>query len=213
MRQQTDGRTGDGSSAAPNKRRSAVSKRRLEILAAAVRCIEENGIENATLEQIAQTANIARPNLYRHFPSKEALINEVVLHQIHLRSQDRQRAVPLRGSFRKVMVKSITTCIEGARSDTYGRFIMSEPDVPPITIRFMASEAGLEAMEEYWAPIFEYGRKRGELREDVDVPKAMRWLTYVVAACLTLPEFPPAEELPAYLDSFVVSSLLKPAGS
>src|ERR1041384_4309671 len=48
--------------------------RRLEILAAAQRCFVRAGFHGASMQDICAEAGMSPGNLYRYFPSKEALI-------------------------------------------------------------------------------------------------------------------------------------------
>src|SRR5215813_14602025 len=50
------------------------SDRRDEILAAAQRCFVRSGFHGASMQDICQAAGMSPGNLYRYFPSKEAII-------------------------------------------------------------------------------------------------------------------------------------------
>ncbi len=50
------------------------SDRRAEILAAAQRCFVRSGFHGASMHDICSEAGMSPGNLYRYFPSKEALI-------------------------------------------------------------------------------------------------------------------------------------------
>ena len=50
------------------------SDRRLEILDAAQRCFARSGFHGASMQEICAEADMSPGNLYRYFPSKEALI-------------------------------------------------------------------------------------------------------------------------------------------
>src|ERR1700738_1806506 len=50
------------------------SDRRDEILAAAERCFVRSGFHGASMQDICAEAGMSPGNLYRYFPSKEALI-------------------------------------------------------------------------------------------------------------------------------------------
>jgi AcrR family transcriptional regulator len=52
----------------------AQSDRRAEILAAAQRCFVRSGFHGASMQDICSEAGMSPGNLYRYFPSKEALI-------------------------------------------------------------------------------------------------------------------------------------------
>jgi AcrR family transcriptional regulator len=50
------------------------SDRRAEILAAAQRCFARSGFHGTSMQEICAEANMSPGNLYRYFPSKEAII-------------------------------------------------------------------------------------------------------------------------------------------
>jgi AcrR family transcriptional regulator len=50
------------------------SDRRAEILAAAQRCFAQNGFHQTSMQEICTAAGMSPGNLYRYFPSKEAII-------------------------------------------------------------------------------------------------------------------------------------------
>ena len=56
------------------KQPRAKSDRRSEILAAAQRCFVRSGFHGASMQDICNEAGMSPGNLYRYFPSKEALI-------------------------------------------------------------------------------------------------------------------------------------------
>jgi TetR/AcrR family transcriptional regulator, repressor for uid operon len=51
--------------------------RRTEILDAAQRCFARNGFHQASMQDICAEAGMSAGNLYRYFPSKEAIINGI----------------------------------------------------------------------------------------------------------------------------------------
>ena len=65
----------------PIKRRMRAPARRTEVLGAAVECFARSGYRATSMGEIAARADVARPVLYDHFPSKKALFLEVLEEQ------------------------------------------------------------------------------------------------------------------------------------
>ncbi|MEN0064676.1 MAG: TetR family transcriptional regulator [Myxococcota bacterium] len=57
------------------------AERRESILEAAGHCFDAGGLAGATLTAIAQQAGLAASNLYRYFPSREAILIELLLRE------------------------------------------------------------------------------------------------------------------------------------
>lgn len=58
--------------------------RRKEIIAAALSCFVEHGVEATTIEMICKTANVSVGNVYHHFGNKEGLAAEVYITGLRL---------------------------------------------------------------------------------------------------------------------------------
>ena len=69
-------RTGTGSKSAPKRRNMRAADRERAILDEAIRFFAERGFEGQTRE-LAKRLGITHSAIYRHFPSKEALIERV----------------------------------------------------------------------------------------------------------------------------------------
>src|SRR6202048_2225945 len=68
-----------GQTAATNRRSRRKSDRRLQLLAAAERLFAERGFLTVRLEDIGAAAGVSGPAIYRHFPSKESLLVELLV--------------------------------------------------------------------------------------------------------------------------------------
>jgi AcrR family transcriptional regulator len=56
----------------------ATVARRAELLETALALVAEHGVDGASLRRLAQELGISQPSLYHYFPSKDALIREIV---------------------------------------------------------------------------------------------------------------------------------------
>ena len=56
----------------------ASERARAEVLEAAADLVAEVGVERATIEEIAARSGVAKTTIYRHWPSKQALVVDAV---------------------------------------------------------------------------------------------------------------------------------------
>src|SRR4029450_2622134 len=100
----------------------AQSDRRAEILAAAQRCFVRSGFHGASMQEICAEAGMSPGNLYRYFPSKEALIAGIA---------ERDRAEVAQQFARADLSRGLFAVLEGLAHHPLG-----EP--PPLCTEVMA---------------------------------------------------------------------------
>ncbi|HVW34540.1 MAG TPA: helix-turn-helix domain-containing protein [Acidimicrobiia bacterium] len=188
---------------------TAEAGQRERIVAAAVRCFERWGIERTRMQDIAAEAGMLRPHLYRHFPSKEALIVEVVLREIRLISARLARGLRLRGPVHQAVLSGLLSVVEESRDDEYVKLLLRS-DVMGTTARIVAqADSVVEALAECFRPVFEYAERHGALREGLDWAETGRWLTFQLFAYTALPELVGSpDEIRRQLETFVLPALL-----
>lgn len=180
-----------------------------KIVEAAMRCFDTWGVERTRMGDIALEAQIPRPTMYRYFPTKEALIVEVMVRHIRLENDRIRKLLKLTGPGRDVIKNCLMLQIRESRpKDLPGSLLRTEP-MHKLARRSSTSPEVFEAMSELWSDILEYAKARGELKSDLDLDGAIHWLTVIVHMSLAIPELMPSDkELPHYLDAFVVGALV-----
>ncbi|WP_319950180.1 helix-turn-helix domain-containing protein, partial [Klebsiella pneumoniae] len=64
---------------APTRREQLKAQRRQQLLEAGARLIADRGFPGVRLDDLGAAAGISGPAVYRHFPSKEALLVELLV--------------------------------------------------------------------------------------------------------------------------------------
>lgn len=151
----------------PVKRPRVKSDRRSEILAAAQRCFVRSGFHGASMQDICNEAGMSPGNLYRYFPSKEALIAGIA---------ERDRAEVAREFASADLSRGFFAVLEGMayhhfseRPDEQVKLcteIMSEarrhPEIARISAAFDAD------VKKWLIDLLRAGADRGDIARDLD---------------------------------------------
>ena len=188
----------------------AETDRRGAIVAAARQCFQKWGLARTRMDDIAQRVGIVRPNLYRYFPSKEAVAAAVAAEESQRMNDIRRERLPVEGPVGDLIAASIVLGLQLALEDEYiiDLLSMENRDLLPETI----AAAGVRY--EYWQPIFQHGRARGELRSDLSDDDLMRWLSMVQLHFLSQRAlYPTIDDIERDVRLFVVPSITNPSTS
>ena len=179
--------------------------RRTEIVGAARSCFQRWGLAKTTMDDIAKEVGIARPNLYRYFPNKAALASAVSAAESARINQHRRAHIEIEGPTASLIERSVIMGLELALADDYLVDLMTtdNQELIPATIE------DTDTRYDYWRPIFEHGRARGELRDDTTDDDLLRWLSSVQLHFLANRElFPTISEIARDVRMFVVPAMI-----
>jgi AcrR family transcriptional regulator len=187
--------------------------RRDEIVAAARQCFAQWGIARTRMDDIAEIVGIARPNLYRYFPNKQALVGRVITAESELISAERRQRIPIEGPVGPLIARWM---LDGMRLSLEDEYVMALMAPRNIT----GSEAAMTDPEHdagrltFWGPILAHGRRRGEIRADLTDAQIVRWFGAVQMTFLEHRQlYPTLEAMAEHVTAFVVPSVLVPAAA
>jgi len=182
-------------------------RRRLEIrdrlYTAAMELILERGFEAATMDEIAERADVARATAFNYFPQKAAFLYEW--------GQRRRERV--------AEVMAAEHAEQGSAADRLRRYlaVLAEQNTAnrTATVRLMDAAIRLgDALHEpsldlKLAELVDAGRESGEFRSDVDSAQAGTLLAaaYFTAVLRWIGAEPEPFDLPAYLDGMLDMAL------
>src|SRR5882757_3954329 len=126
------------------------------IVDAAARCFARWGIPRTRVEDIAAEVGIARPHIYRHFASKDAIVHAVVLREIRHHHRRLAKKFPHRGCAADLIVGSLLSGIYDAARDPDMQFLVGD-DAAHLTARALTSSPEIvEELRAHWIPLLEY---------------------------------------------------------
>lgn len=118
----------------------------------------EGGLEDLTLNAIAERAGVGRPTIYRRWPSKEALLDEVVAMMVEEHFQ-----LPHRGNIREELIEYFQGIIAGVQSPLRTVYIAFFN----VGQSQLANDAVQQAIDRAETMVRD-AIERGELRPDTD---------------------------------------------
>jgi AcrR family transcriptional regulator len=147
----------------PRPLRADARRNRERILAAAREVFGDSGAD-AQVDDVARAAGVGVGTVYRHFPTKEELIGEIV-RQTFARFADRARdALDADGDAFQALAWLLRSNAEQLAGDGATRYAMGSG-----TAVWEAASAERGELERLTQQLIDRGRKQGSLREDLTV--------------------------------------------
>ncbi|MET0909818.1 MAG: helix-turn-helix domain-containing protein, partial [Ilumatobacteraceae bacterium] len=144
------------------------------IVEAARYCFRTQGVERTRMDDVARVVGIARPNLYRYVSNKDALVALVVIAETKKTDEMRRRLLPIEGPVGPLIVESLALGVELAREDDV--LLALSTGSRPASASLIGPHGKDLPRASYWFPIFDHGRERGELRDDLTNDEIRRWI-------------------------------------
>lgn len=174
-----------------NSLRSDAQRNRGLLLAAAAEVLREQGLD-ASLDEVSRRAGVGNATLYRHFPSREKLLEAVYLEQVDARRQSFERSLAMTDGWAALSHYFVEAC----------GFFATDQGLADLLNRGMSGSPLLDEMRDTCLSILgellDRARAQGAVREDVEQTDLMLMLTslqHVVA--LSEPDHP--DVWPRYL--------------
>ncbi len=181
----------------------AQSDRRAEILAAAQRCFVRSGFHGASMQDICSEAGMSPGNLYRYFPSKEALIAGIAERDRAEVAQEFAKADLSQGFF--AVLEGMAHHHFSERPDEQVKLcteVMSEARRHPEIARILAA---FDADVKKWlVDLMCAGAERGDIPDGIDF-EAVATMLMIIADGVWWrraldPSFDPTAQLPLFMD-------------
>lgn len=190
-----------------------MSKAKEKILAAAQQCFLRNGVKGTSVQDIADTAQIARSSFYRHFRYIDDILVALAI-GLWTQSLKHLAATISRGGnpvekWRDFIVGMVNVTSANAGSDP-----LQAEDIILHVVRlfYRDREHALAKITDALAPIIDAAKTQRELRNDVESMRIAEWLLRQAWALSSLPMTSEWDrpELERYIETFVLPGLLHP---
>jgi AcrR family transcriptional regulator len=179
---------------------------RERIIDAARDAFRRNGIAATPLDEVAALAGVARPNLYRYFASREELVKQVMIAEVRAVNAERWERISLRGPVAPLILESLVAGYD--LSHDYIANVTLRAEASAITAELMSHDEAIAAAQyEYWGPLLEYGRARGEIAA-LPNERIVRWFLTNHLLVSERPELIPDGDVRAWFADFVVPPVL-----
>jgi TetR/AcrR family transcriptional regulator, repressor for uid operon len=179
------------------------SHRRAQILAAAQRCFVRAGFHGASMQEICAEAGMSPGNLYRYFPSKEALIAGIA---------ERDRAEIAQQFARADLSRGLFAVLEGLAQHHFAERpreqvllcteVMAEARRHPQIARISASFD--TDVRKWLGDLLRAGIARGDIPGDIDLNGVITMLMVIADGVWWRraldPDFDPQAVLPLFMD-------------
>ena len=138
------------------------------MIAAAVELFNQHGVENVTMEQIAEAADISRGTLYNYFPSKDAVVNAYLQQTFQDRSTDRLAQLGQLPDTRTRLEYLFTLLVEGVRRQKQIFEVFMVYRMKQVISLRPLDEKEQSGLSQLIHEIITLGQKGHELRSDLD---------------------------------------------
>jgi AcrR family transcriptional regulator len=185
---------------------------RKRIIAAARECFTKYGPRRTTMEDIAATAGIARPALYRYVSSRDEIIERVIIERVEELGEGFRPLFEEATSFAEAFVAVSLAAVNAARLDPELQALFETTTGSRIVQVMAGPSTGAESgfhdfVKGFFGDAFAAARASGELRTDVSDDAMVEWIRGVYMMMI-LREDLDGEREKEMIVSFLLRSLL-----
>jgi AcrR family transcriptional regulator len=139
---------------------------RRKLCSVALHLFKQQGLEATTMELIAEQADVAKGTLYNYFPSKEALINEIMQQSFKEKNPARFAALRLMPDTRSRTIHIYRELAAGVQSqmDLFEKYLIHQMHGVTSLNKVGSEKSGIEQLA---YEIIRLGQESGEIRDDL----------------------------------------------
>jgi len=193
-----------------NKRLDDPSQGSDRIIEAAEDCFRERGVKQATMQQIAERARITRATLYKYFPNKSALLQEIVRREANTMIDGMLVSVSTNQSFADYLSECLVHVIFSSLDNRLvNRKTSGYYELPLEFFWQDVSDQLRQRWLEIFRPHFDDALKNSVIRADIDLQTIVDWYGRIANSFLLQPrEGLSRKALQKEIDCFFIQGLL-----
>ncbi|WP_176473508.1 TetR/AcrR family transcriptional regulator [Sphingopyxis sp. GW247-27LB] len=181
------------------------------ILRAAYDCFEQYGIAKTTIENIASRAKVSRPTVYKYYPSKDAILDEISVRETWKVNSEVRRRLVRSDDFADFLADTLLLVVRLANENIYIRRMVESIEFQQAVIS--PSSLMQQLQRTWWANLFEQAMARGEIATDLTIDEIIYWLARAQSMLMLQVASPALDDAQQrrFIRRFIVQPLL--AGS
>ncbi|UXA05678.1 TetR/AcrR family transcriptional regulator [Mycobacterium sp. SMC-2] len=154
------------------------------IVESAYACFRRQGLQKATIVDIARTAGVSRSTIYEYFSDKAAIIEACAEHASERFYREMSKAMDRGGSLEEKLSQAAVFVTQARRS------IASEKYFDEDAISLLLTKDAAVLLREcvdFFAPYLSAARLTGEVRKGLDVEAAAEWFARILFSLFSTP--------------------------
>lgn len=145
------------------------------ILRAAYDCFERYGIGKTTIENIARTAQVSRPTVYKYYASKDAILDEISVRETWRVNSEVRRRLVRSDKFADFLTDTLLLIVRLANENVYIRRMVESIEYQESVI---APNSLMQQLQRtWWTNLFEQAAAQGEIAGDISIDEIIYWLS------------------------------------
>lgn len=181
---------------------------RSNMIKAALGCFKKYGVHRTSMADVAEAAGVSRQTLYRLFPSRADLLEQIIEDRILAMAESLRPLFAEYQDLREALVDGSIKSVEAARKDTlFSEIVEQGGDHRLDQFLLRGSEAVQKLITSLWENVLQKARDNGELRSGVSNQQAVEWIRSQHTMLALRDDYDEATQR-RVLETFVVPSLV-----
>lgn len=192
------------------KKTSRAEETRDRIVAAAFLVVRDVGIRHLPMDRVAKEAGVSRAALYRYFPNKQVLVDEV----LEENARRGRRALEERIAGKRSLAGKIGAAARLGLLPSEDLLLLGLHETDPESLAVLLTTGAhrfLQRAIRFWTPHVAQARERGEISRSVQPEQGAEWIARSFYSLSTIPgvtfEAGDPAALERYARAFILSGL------